>query len=678
MSAPHVSRHPTGPGERAQVFSSHVNGRGLRASEPSRVSLISVRSVVSVNVLRAKAQSQGFEGISKFHGKKHLLPSGRLTDIWIWFWWPVGRVSIRQETMGQTISTPLCLTTRHWSEVRARAHNLSIEVNKNKWVTFCASEWPTFGVGWPPGGSFNLTPILAVKAVVFQPNPHGHPDQQPYITVWQDLVQNPPPWVKPWLSQTPTQTSALNVKTATVKQCSCEPRKIYPESQDPALLEWPPPYPHVPPSAPPMEPTGEESGASGEGGPAQGTRSRRGISPDSTRALPLRAYGPPPEGNGLQPLQYWPFSSSDLYNWKTNHPPFSEDPQRLTNLVESLMFSHQPTWDDCQQLLQTLFTTEERERILMEARKNVPGDNGLPTTLPNLIDLAFPLSRPDWDYSQPKGREQLQVYRQALVAGLKGAARRPTNLTKHTKKPVPKSPRQVREFLGTAGFCRLWIPGFATLAAPLYPLTKEGSPFIWGADQQEAFDNIKRALLSAPALTLPDVSKPFTLYVDERKGIARGVLTQPLGPWRRPVAYLSKKLDPVAKGWPNCLRAIAAVAVLVKDADKLTMGQKLTIVAPHTLESVVRQPPDRWLSNARMTHYQSLLLNRDRIQFAPPVALNPATMLPETDPDDAGIFHSCREVLAEETGIRHDLDDRPLPDADHTWYTDGSSYIVED
>ncbi|XP_045660117.1 uncharacterized protein LOC123796608 [Ursus americanus] len=90
----------------------------------------------------------------------------------------------------------------------------------------------------------------------------------------------------------------------------------------------------------------------------------------------------------------------------------------------------EPTWDDCQQLLQTLFTTEERERILMEARKNVPGDNGLPTTLPNLIDLAFPLSRPDWDYSQPKGRERLQVYRQALVAGLKGAARRPTNLTK--------------------------------------------------------------------------------------------------------------------------------------------------------------------------------------------------------------------------------------------------------
>lgn len=47
------------------------------------------------------------------------------------------------------------------------------------------------------------------------------------------------------------------------------------------------------------------------------------------------------------------------------------------------MFSHQPTWDDCQQLLQVLFTTEERERILLEAWKNVPGINGQPTQLQN-------------------------------------------------------------------------------------------------------------------------------------------------------------------------------------------------------------------------------------------------------------------------------------------------------
>jgi hypothetical protein len=74
------------------------------------------------------------------------------------------------------------------------------------------------------------------------------------------------------------------------------------------------------------------------------------------------------------------------------------------------------------------------------------------------------------------------------------------------------------------------------------------------------------------------------------------------------VAYLSKKLDPVASGWFSCLKAIADVALFVKDADKLTLGQKITVVAPHTLESIIRQPPDRWMTNAHMTRYHSLLL----------------------------------------------------------------------
>lgn len=98
----------------------------------------------------------------------------------------------------------------------------------------------------------------------------------------------------------------------------------------------------------------------------------------------------------------------------------------------------------------------------------------------------------------------------------------------------------------------------------------------------------KKVLLTAPALSLPDVSKPFTLYIDEKKGIERGVLTQQLGPWKRPIAYLSKKLDPMANGCPACLRSIEAVALLVKDCDKQTFGKHLTIVAPHAVESIIR------------------------------------------------------------------------------------------
>ena len=43
--------------------------------------------------------------------------------------------------------------------------------------------------------------------------------------------------------------------------------------------------------------------------------------------------------------------------------------------------------------------------------------------------------------------------------------------------PPPSGPKQMWEFLGMARFCCLWILGFAELAAPLYPLTKNNGPF---------------------------------------------------------------------------------------------------------------------------------------------------------------------------------------------------------
>jgi hypothetical protein len=52
---------------------------------------------------------------------------------------------------------------------------------------------------------------------------------------------------------------------------------------------------------------------------------------------------------------------------------------------------------------------------------------------------------------------------------------------------------------------------------------------VWGEEQEKAFKEIKRALTNAPALGLPDVMKPFFLYVHERLGTAVGVLTQLLG-----------------------------------------------------------------------------------------------------------------------------------------------------
>ncbi|CAD7691739.1 unnamed protein product [Nyctereutes procyonoides] len=79
----------------------------------------------------------------------------------------------------QTVTTPLSLTLDHWKEVAGRAHNLSVEVRRRRWVTFCSSEWPAFNVGWPRNGAFTIDIILQVKALVFQPGPDGHLDQVP-------------------------------------------------------------------------------------------------------------------------------------------------------------------------------------------------------------------------------------------------------------------------------------------------------------------------------------------------------------------------------------------------------------------------------------------------------------------------------------------------------------------
>lgn len=238
--------------------------------------------------------------------------------------------------------------------------------------------------------------------------------------------------------------------------------------------------------------------------------------------------------------------------------------------------------------------------------------------------------------------------------------------------PGPNHPSPGKRVSRDCGVLQTLDSRVATLAAPLYPLSKESGQFAWTGEHQLAFEALKTALLQAPALAIPDLRKPFVLFVDERKGVSRGVLNQTLGPWKWPVAYLSKKLDPVASGWPPCLRAIASTAVLVKDADKLTLGQNVTIVAPHALENIIRPPPDRWMSNPRMTHYQSLLLT-ERVSFAPPAILNPATLLPEANetPTDR-----CEEILADETGTRNDLTDQPWQGVAN-WFTDGSSFMVE-
>lgn len=125
------------------------------------------------------------------------------------------------------------------------------------------------------------------------------------------------------------------------------------------------------------------------------------------------------------------------------------------------------------------------------------------------------------------------------------------------------------------------------------------------------FKQTKKALITAPALGLPDLAKPFSLFAHERKGMALGVLIQSLGPSQCPIAHLYKALDTTSQRWSPCLRALAATALLTEEASKLTMGQPLTVYTPHQVLDVLNSKAFHWISDRRIHKYQDFREARD-------------------------------------------------------------------
>ena len=110
---------------------------------------------------------------------------------------------------------------------------------------------------------------------------------------------------------------------------------------------------------------------------------------------------------------------------------------------------------------------------------------------------------------------------------------------------VPTTVRQVQRLLGLAGYYRKFIRGFADIAAPLAALTRKDRVFKWTKECQGAFEQLKKALTSAPVLASPDYSQPFIVRSDASDMALGGVLAQ----WDKngdehPVAYYSRLFSP--------------------------------------------------------------------------------------------------------------------------------------
>jgi hypothetical protein len=69
---------------------------------------------------------------------------------------------------------------------------------------------------------------------------------------------------------------------------------------------------------------------------------------------------------------------------------------------------------------------------------------------------------------------------------------------------IPQTVKEIRSFLGLAGYYRRFIENFSKIAKPLTSLLEKGVDFSWTGERQVAFDELKKRLTTAPILILPD------------------------------------------------------------------------------------------------------------------------------------------------------------------------------
>ena len=115
-----------------------------------------------------------------------------------------------------------------------------------------------------------------------------------------------------------------------------------------------------------------------------------------------------------------------------------------------------------------------------------------------------------------------------------------------------KSPTTIKgcqSFAGMVNFVSIFCPELQKLLKPIYDLTRKGRQFIWGEEQQKAFDEITHRLQRSPVLHLPDRHGQFQLYSDTSKFTTGSTLYQIQNGQPRLIAYASKGMPEAAKNY---------------------------------------------------------------------------------------------------------------------------------
>lgn len=207
--------------------------------------------------------------------------------------------------------------------------------------------------------------------------------------------------------------------------------------------------------------------------------------------------------------------------------------------------------------------------------------------------LAERLSRSGLTISVEKSRFCMKRIKfLGYIVGSGGIEPDPEKVSAITTYPTPKNVRDIRRLLGMAGWYHRFIPKFSTIASPLTDMLKKSkSKFVWSDQAEEAFQSLKKILVSQPVLANPDYAKRFFIQSDASDTGVGAVLVQGEMEEERVIAYMSQKLSSAQQKYSTTERECLAVITAIEKFRPYIEGVSFTVITDHASLT--------WLQNLR-------------------------------------------------------------------------------
>jgi len=147
--------------------------------------------------------------------------------------------------------------------------------------------------------------------------------------------------------------------------------------------------------------------------------------------------------------------------------------------------------------------------------------------------------------------------------------------------PTPKSVKDVRSFLGHAGFYRRFIKDFSVISKSLSNLLTKDNIFEWTKHCEETFVKLKNLLTSAHVIQPPDWSLPFEIMCDASDYVVGAVLAQRKDKKPNVIYYASKTLNSAQMNYTTTEKELLAVVFACEKFRSYLVGSPVVVFSDH-------------------------------------------------------------------------------------------------